>query len=187
MKPEKVPSDWRRVVGMMLFIVAGVLLCFAGDHAYRGVQKRETWSRVQGVALRLDAKTDAASESGTSYRATFAFTDPATGKQHIVQSKLGTDLPRFRIGERVEMLYPEGEPQRAVPNTIADIFHPAIGLGIGAVVLLIFGLSLRRVRVTSAPEPGEPLMDTHISINGRRAFLPRGCISRLFSFPRQKK
>lgn len=177
------PPRWHRMLGNVLFIVAGALVCLAGEQVYRGMQKRASWCRVQGVMVEMKDDISGPGKVEKAYIPTFAFTDPATGRRHTVQSKLGTSLPRFRWGERVELLYPEGEPEQAVPNTLLDIYHPAIGLGVGAVVLIIFGLSLWRVRLISGPEPGEVVTDTNIRINGWPIFLPRGILSRLFHIP----
>ena len=113
----------------------------------------------------------------------FAFTDPVTGKRHTVKSILSTNPPRFHTGQRVELLYPEGKPEKAIANHVLDVFHLAIGLGIGAVVTAIFGLSLRRRKHDFSPEIAGETPRSHIRINGWEIPLPPGLFGRLFQFP----
>lgn len=163
-----------------MLVVAVVLLGFSADQLFKGLERRRTWCRVQGVVVNMVKPGSAAD---FSEKPLFSFKDPATGKRHTVKSILATDPPRFRIGQRVELLYPEGEPEKAIANTVLDVFHLAIGLGIGAIVTAIFGLSLRRRKHDLSPEIEGETPRSFIRINGWEIPLPQGLLGRLFSFP----
>lgn len=177
---EREPSRWQRAVGNVLLVVAVVLLGFSADQLFKGLERRRTWCRVQGVVVNMVRPGSAAD---FSEKPLFTFKNPATGKRHTVKSILATDPPRFRIGQRVELLYPEGEPEKAIANTVLDLFHLAIGLGIGAIVTAIFGLSLRRRKHDLSPEIEGETPRTRIRISGWEIPLPQGLLGRLFSFP----
>lgn len=180
MTQEIEPPRWHRAVGNVLLVVAMVLLGFSADQLFKGLERRRTWCRVQGVVVNMVRPGSAAD---FSEKPLFSFKDPATGKRHTVKSILATDPPRFRIGQRVELLYPEGEPEKAIANTVLDLFHLAIGLGIGAIVTAIFGLSLRRRKHDFCPEIEGETPRSFIRINGWEIPLPQDLLGRLFSFP----
>ena len=180
MTQEIEPPRWHRSVGNVLLVVAMVLLGFSADQLFKGLERRRTWCRVQGVVVNMVRPGSAAD---FSEKPLFSFKDPATGKRHTVKSILATDPPRFRIGQRVELIYPEGEPEKAIANTVLDLFHLAIGLGIGAIVTAIFGLSLRRRKHDLYPEIEGETPRSFIRINGWEIPLPQDLLGRLFSFP----
>lgn len=180
MTQEIEPPRWHRAVGNVLLVVAMVLLGFSADQLFKGLERRRTWCRTQGVVVNM-VRSGSSVES--SEAPLFAFKDPTTGKRHTVKSILSTNPPRFRIGQRVELLFPEGEPEKAIANHVLDLFHTAIGLGIGAIVTAIFGLMLRRRKHDRCPEIEGETPRTLIQINGWPIPLPLGLLGRLFSFP----
>lgn len=180
MDQERTTRHWQRTLGGILLVVALVLLGLSGEQVYRGQQKRETWRRAEGVVVQVVKGRDGYHGSDTT-RPIYAYTDPATGKRHKITGKLSTNLTHYYPGQKIELLYPEGKPEAAIPDTVLELYHPAIGLGVGALVLAAMGLGLRRGVIMPRAYVGADDTEPRLRVSGMNIPLPGGLLSRLFS------
>lgn len=142
-----------RIMGMIMIILSVALLGFGGVQAWRGMEKKNTWSKVTAMVTSLEPVRGR--RGRTSYKAWFAFQDPATNRSYTVKSNWSSNPPSFQRGQRVELLYPAANPEEAVANTFTEVFFWALIAGIGGLVLGICGLALRFGKRDDGDAPDE--------------------------------
>ncbi|HIX88123.1 MAG TPA: hypothetical protein H9976_03300 [Candidatus Akkermansia intestinavium] len=80
-----------------------------------------------------------------------SFTDPGTGESVTVRSQMGAaERPIYLVGDKVEVLFPAGQPSEAVENNVLALYllpmvFTVAGLCFGVVSIVSF-LTFRRFR-----------------------------------------
>lgn len=164
-----------KIIGNILMILSVVALCFGGEQFIRGMNKRSEWCRAEAKVTHLEPVHGR--RGRTSYKAWFAFRDPATNRSYSVRSTAASNPPAFRRGQRVEVLYPAEHPEEAVADTLMEVYYAAIFLGVAWVVLGVLGLALRFGRYTEGEGAAEQK-------SGFGRLLAGSLIAKLLSFPK---
>ena len=93
-------------------------------------ERRDTWNRGQATVSALE-KVESSSDAGETWRPIFSLS--AGGKEYSISSSSSSNPPAYRVGEQVEMLYPDENPAEAVTNTFAGLYIlPCAVLGMTA-------------------------------------------------------
>jgi len=92
-----------------------------------------TSKRTQGVVVGLAAGSG--SKGGTVYRPVYTFRTE-DGNEITRTDKLGSNPPRFKVGQEVQVLYGRLNPRNSRINTVMSLyFTPAMFSGMGAIFL----------------------------------------------------
>ena len=130
----------RRVVALFLGLAAAMSFLMALAFGLYTWHFRRTAIRMPGQVIELRKEID---EGDTTYRAVFRFSD-ADGKQHTVTSSMNMKPAGHRVGDRVAVLYPPGNPEGARIDSFWELwFTPTIPLVIGAGFAIWFFLAMR--------------------------------------------
>lgn len=173
----KVPSILKYVfsiVGVALFV--GTLMSYKSTSDFL-----EEAVSVQGTVVALAKKR---SEDSVTYRPVVEFVT-GNGEEVEFTSTMGTNPPRFSVGEQVEVLYLPAEPGDAKINDFADLWWMTIGMAgmgipffaVGALIFLIGKFknrkkaSLQRTGVAVEAQFQSVVPNNSISMNGRNPFV----------------
>lgn len=88
---------------------------------------------------------EALRDGTTYYYSDFKFTDKY-GNEHRIRSSVGSNPPKFMVGDKVEVLYPENKPRKAKLNTFFSLWGFSLIFGIIGVIHLLIGLVLLLVQ-----------------------------------------
>ena len=133
-----------------LLLLAGIGLLAFGVHESRALLSLEA-SGVRASGSVTGLSTSRSSNGGVTYRPLISYRD-GNGRTVVFCDSTGTNPPLYHVGESVSVLYPPGEPGRAIIDRGAWNWWPEVILyGLGA-ALLAAGLAARR-----APQGEEPL------------------------------
>lgn len=173
-----------RIAGSVLILLSVVALCFSGDRMLRSMEKRSEWRSVSATVTQLVPRSDIHNDR-TVYTACFSFRDTDGNRMITVKSKTASNPPSFRLGEKVEMLYPPGHPEEAIANTFMELYMASIVIGVIGAVMGIMGLLMRK----GGGRFGSLLADerdsrTRIELGPMRMRLPGSLIGKLFSPPK---
>lgn len=147
-----------KIIGTGMLILSVVSLGFGGEQTLRGIEKKNSWNKVTAKVTNLEPVRGR--RGRTSYKAWFAFTDPATNHSYTIKSKWSSNPPTFQRGQRVEVLYPAENPEEAVANTFTEVFFWAMVGGLAGLILGVFGWALRFGKRDDSPDQATPQADT---------------------------
>ena len=89
--------------------------------------------KVKGIVIQMVYSHS--SEGGGGYAPVYQF-KTVDGQTIVIQDSLSSNPPRFQVGQKIEVLYDPGNPQKARINKWMNLyFAPALLVGLG----LIFG------------------------------------------------
>lgn len=173
-----------RIVGGILILLSTIALCFGCDQLLRSMKKRSEWNSVTATVTQLVPRRGS-DDIQTSYTPCFSFRDTAADRMITVKGRTASNPPAFRLGEKVEMLYPTGHPEDAIANTTMELYSTSIICGVIGAVLGIMGLLMR----TGGARFGSLLADERdsracIELGPVRLRLPGSIIGRLLSPPK---
>ena len=125
-------------LGAVFALLGAVLLTGAGF----------AWSRARGFeerALEVEGEVVAMLDAGDFNTIPVVFFRSADGKVHRVRGSLATSPPRYRVGERVSILYDPGDPREVSVGGPGERRFPAWLLGgLGLVFAAVGGGILAR-------------------------------------------
>ena len=130
-----------RIIGIIMLILSVAALGFGGAQTLQGIEKKNNWNKTTAMVTNLEPVRGR--RGRTTYKAWFAFRDPATNRSYTVKSNWSSSTPNFQRGQKVELLYPAENPEAAVANTFTEVFFWALVSGIAGLILGICGCSLR--------------------------------------------
>jgi hypothetical protein len=163
----------------IIFSIIGLVSLAIGLVLGRGqLELRERGVRVPGVVVAVDKNC----RKGCSYRPVVEFT--AEGSQYRITGEVGNSSPTHEVGERVDVLYPRGQPKEAqIDSWLESWFGTTFGLGFfaifGGMGLPMLFLSLRRrsdaewarqFGMTVQTSFTEVMRDTRVKVNGRSPY-----------------
>jgi hypothetical protein len=120
----------RRGSDIGVLILAGILLTIGGALASWSKQKLDTYGKATGSVVGSSPGRRGGSRPVVSY--------VAGGRSHTITggSSSGLFVPAYRLGDRVEVLYPPDDPGNGTINRFADMWlGPTIVGGLGAACL----------------------------------------------------
>ena len=106
--------------------------------------------------------------SGVTWAPVIKFTDRA-GKEHTFESTVSSDPPAYKIGEKIEVLYPEGKPEDVFINSFTEKWLTPIMLFFAGIVMLPFSVwmmfkAFRRDKPSSTNQNAGGSSQTYVSI-----------------------
>lgn len=131
------------ILSVFVLIEAGIALLLS-DNAR---EKRATWNRAEATVTELE-RVNTSDTSGQTWRPVFSL--PVEGKVYLIRSSSSSNPPAYKVGEKVEMLYPSENPTEAVTNTFWGLYIWPVALfglaaleGLAVLVLLLVSAYLR--------------------------------------------
>ena len=94
----------------ILFIAIGGFCAWMLADDWRFLMRRQR--RASGVVI--DHLREAGDDGATFFKAKIRFRGE-DGREHVIVDRLGLPKPQHAIGDRVEVAYPQGYPQKARP------------------------------------------------------------------------
>ena len=142
----------------LVFLLAGIGLTAWGYLNIKNKIEGTNFVKTEGVVLRM-REVPETQENGITYAPVIKFTDRA-GNEHTFESTVSSDPPAYKVGEKVELLYPEGKPDDVFINSFMEKWLTPILLGIGGIVMFGFAIWLLvsgfRREKTSQETPVDP-------------------------------
>lgn len=142
---EPEPPRKALIVFASLFMLAGsVALHFASGKILEAKDLSRHGLRAQATVCKLIIERD--SDGDAIYYPVFQFTTP-DGTPHKVKGNHGSNPPAWKKGEKTQIIYPAGEPEKAISDTFgglwaAGVFLSAFGLifvGVSAIIFFMLG------------------------------------------------
>lgn len=141
----------------------------------------ENGLRGRGTVIELARSRN--SDGDVTYRPIVEFFD-SNRTRHEFTGQVGSSPPSYSVGEKVEVIYPPGEPGRAIIDSFFDrFFLPMMFGGIGSVFALVGGGLLlahfrRKKIIAGLRQNGLPIQaifletyrDTSVAVNGRNPY-----------------
>lgn len=122
----------------LVFFFAGIGMCVWGYLNVKNKLDGSVYVKTEGtvVSMRLVPPTQ---DAGDTWTPTIKFKDQ-NGKEHTFESNVSSDPPAYHIGEKVELLYPEGRPEDAFINSFMEKWFTPIMLGIAGLIMFIVSI-----------------------------------------------
>ena len=122
----------------LVFLVAGIGLAVWGYVNVKNKIDGSVYIKTEGtvVSMRLVPPTQ---DAGETWTPTIKFKDK-NGKEFTFESNVSSDPPAYQIGEKVELLYPEGRPEDAFINSFMEKWFTPIMLGVGGIIMLLVSI-----------------------------------------------
>lgn len=137
-----------KVCAWLFAIAAVVWLGVAGYFWSDRLARYASWEKAEATVTEIrEEKWD---DNMIKYSC-LSFTDPGTGESVTVRSQVGAaERPIYPVGDKVEVLFPAGQPSEAVENNVLALYllpmvFTVAGLGFGLVSIVSF-LTFRRFR-----------------------------------------
>ena len=116
----------------------------------------EKYVKVEGDVIELDKKKMSDGVGSAAYYPRIRYYD-SRNQEHVFESKIGSNPPRLRVGERVDLLVNPKNPEDVV---IDSFFHkwfgPTVVFIIGFITLiLVIAASVRVIRSEYKRDRGE--------------------------------
>lgn len=131
-------SIGRRIV----YVLMGIIFFFAGIGlvvwGYVNVKNKidgSVYVKTEGTVISM-REVPPTQDAGETWTPTIKFKD-RSGKERTFESNVSSDPPAYEIGEKVELLYPEGRPEDVFINSFLEKWFTPIMLGIGGLVMFI--------------------------------------------------
>ena len=144
---EKEPETSRKtliVFASLFMLVGSVALHFASTKLMEANDLSKHGLRAQATVCKMIIERN--SDNDAFYYPVFQFTTP-DGTTHTVKGNHGSNPPAWKKGETASIIYPAGEPEKAVSDTFgglwaAGVFLSVFGLiftGVSAITLFALG------------------------------------------------
>lgn len=130
-----------KIIGYLLVIVSAIAIGFSINQTINGFETRNSWNKASAKVTRLERHTTHGRRGmRTTYTAWFSFWDPDSKRSYTVKSNVSMSSPMYTSGQKVEILYPKDHPEKAVINSVIEIFFIAIVCGVIGLISGLFGL-----------------------------------------------
>ena len=146
---EKEPETSRKtliVFASLFMLVGSVALHFASTKLMEANDLSKHGLRAQATVCKMIIERN--SDNDDFYYPVFQFTTP-DGTTHTVKGNHGSNPPAWKKGETASIIYPAGEPEKAVSDTFG-------GLWAAGVFLSVFGLIFTGVSAITLFALGKP-------------------------------
>jgi Protein of unknown function (DUF3592) len=123
----------------LFFILASVILFASGAYLYKTqIDEAATFTKTTGIVIELrEVKSNA--EVGTTYKPILKYRDK-NGNEYVYTSANSSDPPAYAVGEKVEMLYSEADPDEAFINSFWEKWTGTMALFLCGVVCFPIGI-----------------------------------------------
>lgn len=132
------------ILSVFLLIEAGIAMLLLNNAR----EKRDTWNRAEATVTELE-RVGTSDTAGQTWRPVFSL--PVEGKVYLIRSSSSSNPPAYKVGEKVEMLYPAANPTEAVTNTFWGLYIWPVALfgfaameGLVVLALFLTSVYLRR-------------------------------------------
>ena len=148
----------RSLMGLLVALVGGGFAIAGLFQASQTYQAISTSVKVTGTVVRFATRN---SSNQPMYYAVVRYSTRG-GQVEEITDGVGTNQPRFGIGDHVNVLYTNEHPdQGRIDDPMSLWFLPALESGLGAVALLagggLFGTGLSNSFALSTDQPGRDL------------------------------
>ncbi|MEO8514157.1 MAG: DUF3592 domain-containing protein, partial [Ignavibacteria bacterium] len=96
------------VIMGFVFLIAGIGLTGWGYVTVKNKLDGTSFVKAEGTVLRM-REIPANQDAGITWAPVIKFTD-RSGAEHTFESTVSSDPPAYKVGDKVELLYPEGKP-----------------------------------------------------------------------------
>ncbi len=127
------------------YVLMGILFFFVGAGlvvwGYLNVKHKidgSVYVKAEATVISM-REVPATQEAGETWTPTLKFRDK-NGVEHTFESNVSSDPPAYSIGEKVEILYPEGKPEQAFINSFMEKWFTPIMLALAGLVMFIVSI-----------------------------------------------
>ncbi len=167
---NSVYSIGRRIgYGLMsiVFLIAGIALIGWGYVTVKNKVDGTSFVKTEGTVLRM-REIPANQDAGITWAPVIKFTD-RSGSEHTMESTVSSDPPAYKVGDKVELLYPEGKPEDAFINSFMEKWFTPIMLGVAGVIMFAISIwmifsAFRRSKPPSSYS-GTPQSSSYVSMS----------------------
>lgn len=134
-------SAGRRIAYVLMSIVfffAGAGMALWGYMNVKNKIDGSVYVKTEGTVISM-REVPATQDAGETWTPTIKFKDKS-GKEHTFESIVSSDPPAYHIGEKVELLYPEGRPEDVFINSFMEKWFTPVMLGIGGLVMFVVSI-----------------------------------------------
>jgi len=125
-------------IGMLMVFIAVIAILTGSFSLIKTFNFISKAVKTYGIIAELHRSDDV---SGVTYRPVFSFMD-TSGNQYNVYSSLGDDPPKYKVGDKVPVVYDPEQPQKAQIDSFLDLYGLPLAMVIIAVINLAVGLFL---------------------------------------------
>ena len=124
-----------KVCGWLFAVPAVIWLCVACYFWVNRIDRQSSWEKATAVVTEI---CEVQGEESMIKHSRLTFTDPQSGNSVTVNSQVGASgMPVYPVGESVEVLFPAGQPDKAMENNfIVNYLEPILF----TVASIMFGL-----------------------------------------------
>lgn len=155
------------IILSIVFFIAGIALVGWGYMTVKNKLDGTNFVKAEGTVIRM-REVPSNENSGVTWAPVIKFTDRA-GKEHTFESTVSSDPPAYKVGEKVEVLYPEGKPEDVFINSFMEKWFTPIMLFFAGIVMLPFSVwmmfkAFRRDKPSSTDQNEGGSSQTYVSI-----------------------
>ncbi len=140
---EQTVSGGKSFLGVIfgcVFALVGIsILVIGGIQAADSYQVVEEGITAQGEVVSLKRERSSGRRGGSTYFPVFRFT-AQDGQEYRVKYNQGSNLPVWKKGEKVELIYSPDAPEKAIPNTVWGKYGTTLVLGIMGSIFTLVGV-----------------------------------------------
>ena len=122
-----------------LFAIAAMLLVFSLISGVRSARIAFGAQHAPGEVVELGHRTSGGRHRRKVDYPIVRFRD-AAGVERTIEGKVADNFGMWRVGERVDVLFPPGQPERAQVGGFYSLWSTALGFGLGAIAAAFAGL-----------------------------------------------
>lgn len=117
----------------LVFLVAGIGLAGWGYVTVKNKLDGTNYVKTEGTVLSL-REVESTENSDVTWVPIIKFTDKS-GVEHTFESTVSSDPPAYKVGDKVELLYPEGRPDDVFINSWVEKWLTPVLLGFAGLVM----------------------------------------------------
>lgn len=127
------------------YVIMGILFFFVGialiAWGYMNVKHKidgSLYVKSEGTVISM-REVPSTEDAGETWAPIIKFKD-SNGREHTFESNVSSDPPAYHIGEKVELLYPQGKPEDVFINSFTEKWLTPILLGVAGLVMFILSI-----------------------------------------------
>ncbi len=130
-----------RILGIILLIFALPELLLSGFFAWRSYEREQSWISVEALVYEVEKKDAHSDTTDYYYYPHFRFT-AQDDREYSVSSTMGSNPARYKVGDRIAVIYPAEKPAEAEINSFANLYIFPLIFGIFGAMLSFSGMVL---------------------------------------------
>lgn len=119
----------------LVFLAAGIGLSAWGYLNVKNKLDGSSFVKAEGTVIGL-REVKSPEDGGITWTPVIKFTD-RSGAERTFESSVSSDPPAYNIGDKVELLYPEGKPEDVFVNSWLEKWFTPLMLGVAGLILFL--------------------------------------------------